>query len=708
MNVAAGIWGQLAKGAAWVTVGKLLAAVFGLLLNAMIARLLSPEEVGAYFLGLSIATMAALFGQFGLNRGVVKLVAGALAEDKREKVRRLVYGVFAIGALGGLILLAWFASPAAGWVLAKVFASEALVALSVVIGVWSLALLFQGLVAETYRGFHAIGPATLYGGLLAALLGSVSLALVWFGQVPVRLEQVALIVVAVTGLSTLIGGAYLVKRIIHFPRSSGEPVAGELFHLGWPLLMASVATFGLREFQLWTLAVVGTAEDVALFGASMRLANLMTTALVLFNAVVPPMVAAAYARQDFRRLEELLRVTAALSALPAIAVLLVLLLVAGDVLGVVYGDFYVQAQLTLIIMAGAQAVNVLTGSPGVLLTMSGGQKVVMRWAAISGAAGVAVVIMLAPVYGHVGAATGFAVSIVLHNVGMWLHCKRHMQINTLADFRRLVDLWHKARIRVECAAHNGLPLGRLNRLLAPLERLAWRLRGKRLVCCFGDPNAIVFRMLNADQRFSGTRFQVVSVRGATAFGLGNPNSQTNALQVFQDELARLQPAQPILFMMGEVDAGFLIWLRAKTRNRSVESCMADALQRYTSFLAGVHRDHPSLIVSAAPLPTIPDGEIHGKVANARREVDASQRARTDLTLEFNRRLKDWCTAHGVCFLDLDAYSLDEKTGLVSAGLLNRNPGDHHYNQAAFADLIHKALLAMQRDGCAVSILQEPE
>ena len=44
-----------------------------------------------------------------------------------------------------------------------------------------------------------------------------------------------------------------------------------------------------------------------------------------------------------------------------------------------------------------------------------------------------------------------------------------------------------------------------------------------------------------------------------------------------------------------------------------------------------------VIVVSSPLPTIRDNIDFGEYANLRREIRASQKQRTDLVLEFNRR-----------------------------------------------------------------------
>jgi hypothetical protein len=57
-------------------------------------------------------------------------------------------------------------------------------------------------------------------------------------------------------------------------------------------------------------------------------------------------------------------------------------------------------------------------------------------------------------------------------------------------------------------------------------------------------------------------FDVCIVGGATAQGAVNPNSKTDALAIFQKKI-KYTNADNILIMLGEVDCGYLIWVRSK-------------------------------------------------------------------------------------------------------------------------------------------------
>jgi hypothetical protein len=207
---------------------------------------------------------------------------------------------------------------------------------------------------------------------------------------------------------------------------------------------------------------------------------------------------------------------------------------------------------------------------------------------------------------------------------------------------------------------------------------------KELVLVLGDSHASVFQQASFQARFDSHEFQVVAVPGATVSGLSNPNSKTQALPTFLNSL-RQTTAKTIIFLIGEVDTGFVIWYRSQRDGIEVAESLERAIGNYQSLLEKASAIGRVVCISA-PLPTIRDGHPFGEVANARKEVKATQLQRTELTILFNSRMRAFCVERSLAFIDLDPVSLGPD-GLVHPMLLNPSPTDHHYNPSLYAELI---------------------
>lgn len=681
---------RLLKGGAWVFLGKIVAAAAAVVVNAMLARILSPEELGAYFLILSFVIVASLFGQLGLSRAVVKLVAEALAHNQPGRARGIIRAVVGIGLIGAVIIFLLIWGGVGEWVASVVFTSDQMSGVTVLAALWVCVYVFQGLFSETFRGLHRVGLATLFGGLFSGLTSAILFACIWLVVGKTGLKEVIIVSLAAGMTSVVLAGFMVAKQSSSLGKA--EPAkARDILFLAMPMLATSAALFGVREVHLWVLGAIRPESDVALYGVCAKLINFLTMPLLIINSVLPPVVAELNAKGKKSQLQTVLRSSSTLASIPSILGFLVVVFWGGSILSFVFGEFYEAAYMLFLILAAVSVVNVMSGSPGVLLMMSGYERVVMRYALIGGVLGIMASIFFINAIGVVGVGIGVGVGMIIHNVGMWNFSRKRLDIHTHAGWGSLIEIYRWVRERIESSFSLGSGWVMLELCMRTAENIVWRISGKQVIECFGDSHATVFRRLNYVEGVGDTRFRAVSVKGATAFGLGNPNSKTNTLDVFRDSLAKISRKRRVMFLMGEVDAGFVIWWRSQRYQKDPYECLDDAVTRYTVFLKEVLKRHNDMIICSAPLPTIEDGIVHGGVANARREITATQVERTEMTLEFNRRMASWARKHGAVFVDLDSYSYDEKTGKVKDTLLNKDVSDHHYDKDSYRDIIFVGL-----------------
>ena len=169
------------------------------------------------------------------------------------------------------------------------------------------------------------------------------------------------------------------------------------------------------------------------------------------------------------------------------------------------------------------------------------------------------------------------------------------------------------------------------------------------------------------------------VPGASAQGAVNPNSRTDALNIYKNVVTNVK-ADKILIMLGEVDCGFVIWVRSKKYNISVdeqiEKCVNNLFEFINFILNKTDLKSEDIIVTGSILPTISDSTNKIYLNGARAEVDISQLERTNKTIEYNNMLKDMSQKNGYKYIDITSQLIGVN-GLVKDEFLNKNPSDHH-------------------------------
>lgn len=227
-----------------------------------------------------------------------------------------------------------------------------------------------------------------------------------------------------------------------------------------------------------------------------------------------------------------------------------------------------------------------------------------------------------------------------------------------------------------------------------LERA--RTTGRAHVVCLGDSHLFVFRDdLPHDQNVTHlvphAWFDTCIVTGATARGLVNPFSYTNALNVYRRRIELAEPWQPVVFQVGEVDCGFLIWFRARKQGEPVDEQLRHSIESYVGFIGEVRaRGFEQLYVLSAPLPTMRDGHEWQGSARARTAIrDVPQRDRTELTRRYNAELAR--LAGDYEFVDVTEPTLDATTGLISDAYVNPSQDDHHLAVEPYSRLVAERL-----------------
>ena len=428
----------VARGGAWALGGKFIAAISAMAVNALLARYLSPDDLGAYFVAVSLVTIGATIGVLGVDAAAVRLIASRYADSDRAD-RRAYLALVLIVAVAGACVAA-FAYRSLSPSIAHVFGTGALVHVSVALAIWIVLAALQRVMTEVFRGYRDIRMATLLagvgtkgGGILVGLLmpvGVIALAL----ADRVSFAGVVFVAAGASGIVVLAGFARLVAR---------EPRLWQSFRrIGWhrvrvlsgislPILGSSVLV-GLRmQSDIWILGTFGEPQLVAQYGAALRLVTLVVTPLLVLNAVVPPLVSRFHRGGEMRRLETTLRAAATLVSVPSLVALVVLAWWGGPLLGLVYGDFYRGAASVLLILCVGQAVNVFAGSCGMTLIYTDYQSAYMVITLVSTLVVVLLGIALVPVHGAVGMAVasslglivqnGLAVAVVRRGLGIWTH-----------------------------------------------------------------------------------------------------------------------------------------------------------------------------------------------------------------------------------------------------------------------------------------------
>jgi hypothetical protein len=200
-----------------------------------------------------------------------------------------------------------------------------------------------------------------------------------------------------------------------------------------------------------------------------------------------------------------------------------------------------------------------------------------------------------------------------------------------------------------------------------------------VIYCLGDSHVDVFSFVRQMRIMKRTLLDVTCVAGATARGLSHSNSTSGASLVFRTVLSSIDSEScHILFMVGEIDCGYLAWTLSRERETSVVDEIAVSLKNYSDFLdSTVMERFNSVFICGAYPPVLRDNVDWSSGIHVRSQVGATQKQRMELTRYFNHELRKICLSRQLTFVDLSDHLMDRRTNQLRVSLAHPVQTNHH-------------------------------
>ncbi|WP_417507884.1 flippase [Marinomonas gallaica] len=397
------------------------------ILGIVLARTLGPEEFGRYSFILSLIAIAVIPTIAGMPQLLVREIANAQL-DKRW------------GELKGI--LNW----AMGYIVAVSFVVMLLLALAIEVK-WIRPdignLLWVGLILIPIRGVLARQNALLNGlrfPVLAQLPQGVLTSffvLVLVGFILLlgfRVDAYFLLQIQIiASLIGLIISAYFVssKKPKEIKSITAEYNIKQWHKTLLPFTLLAVISTMNNELASVFLGFLADEESVAYFKVAMQGVTLLALGLAAINTVIAPQISRYYRQGDMVATQELLTKSVRLSALTSLPFALLLIFCSKWIVTLLFGVKYLAAAPIITILCIGQVVNVLMGSVGLVLQMTGNEKKALKALSITMIMTVGLLLILVPLYQAVGAAISVTISMIFWNILMFFDVKRNTGLITI-------------------------------------------------------------------------------------------------------------------------------------------------------------------------------------------------------------------------------------------------------------------------------------
>ena len=399
-----------------VVFGMRLTGAFAVLATqVLLARWMGAEQLGVYVLAFSWLIMLSTIVGLGYPMASMRVVGKALHEARPGLIRGFLHrGRMVTVGVGSVVAL-----------LASVV-------------VLSLSGVFDAMQQRVFL------IALLAVPILAAMRmhERVAQAQGWFflSMAPNMLLRPLLFLLAVFLIHRLGGGldawdamaahvllivAMAVAHLLLFRQRMAAtlpPAAREYDDAGWrkialPLLIVTLFSQYFADMDIAIVGLLLRPDELALYNAGYRIALIISFGFLAINAVLMPRVSRLYAAGDTAAIQQVVRQATLLTSAGAILAMVVLFYWGREILAL-FGDEFVAAYSTMLILAGSQLVLAIVGPVATLLSVTGHQLLCLRvflWSLLA-------LVLFSVVFTLLAGIEGAALAVLLVNLlwALWL------------------------------------------------------------------------------------------------------------------------------------------------------------------------------------------------------------------------------------------------------------------------------------------------
>jgi O-antigen/teichoic acid export membrane protein len=403
--------------------------VLQLLISMFLARFFGPENYGLYVFTFTIISLFYLMHNSVINNITVRYGAKYWAEKKIRELKGLVrFGI----------------------------------SLTIIYGILVAVIIYGGLTLATFKESGVIRRDTLYiacmsiitfplmsyvGTVLRVLnkgiIGQcpeyiirpwvfIALVLTAYFMIPESLDVNKILIYQTVAALT----AFLVAVV--FLHRQKKWCYGDLenkYHIKtWcnaavPFLLMGGVMLINTQADIVMLGLMSSPETTGMYKVALNFANIVGLSLAATNLYLSPKVSSLYETGKIEELQLLLSKFSKWSFFMALMPSILFLLVGENILNLVFGSDYTQAYGVLSILIVGQLLNVMFGSVGMVLNMTGNQSYAARIAGMAAILNIVMNLIMIPNFGGEGAAVSTAVTLFIWNSLMYKSVKINTKLN---------------------------------------------------------------------------------------------------------------------------------------------------------------------------------------------------------------------------------------------------------------------------------------
>src|SRR5690606_871393 len=183
----------------------------------------------------------------------------------------------------------------------------------------------------------------------------------------------------------------------------------------YPMMLSGAIIVFLGWVDTFVLGIYETDETIGVYNVALKIATLTSFSLQAINSILAPKIAKYYKEGKDREFRKIIKFATNINFLITLVIVVLIIVLHKTLLGM-FGREFQSGSLVLLILCMGQLINSLSGSVGVIMQMTGLQKVYQNIVLMALLINVMLNFMLTPKYGATGAAIATVISMAFWNI----------------------------------------------------------------------------------------------------------------------------------------------------------------------------------------------------------------------------------------------------------------------------------------------------
>ncbi len=411
---------------------RVLAVIFGYLVQVLLARHMGAEDFGFYSIVLSTGVLLSYLAGLGFPTSVERFLPVYIAEGEWGKAKGMVNRAQQLTLATGVALVLA--------ALPFIFLSDRLDrphAILFAAGMLLTPLLGLTNVTTSVMQAEKKFKASFFIDLFLPPL----LMLIFFGSMTFLYHDLTAAhgVTAVLLVHAVILAFLLYKFWTSLPEEYRTAKAvyrtAKWVKASLPILLMTGFVIIVYRVDLFIVGAILGSKQAGIYAAALAASDMLAMFLKASDAVANPEIAPLFKRRDFKNLNRLMGLVAALAFWPTLIAGAAMVVFGKQILGM-FGAGFEAGHTVLILLIVCRLIKAWSGAPGYLLIMTGNQmKLVTNYSALV-VVDVALVALLTWKLGLAGAAAASAISMLFSRIWLVHTARKYTEVNTALFGRR--------------------------------------------------------------------------------------------------------------------------------------------------------------------------------------------------------------------------------------------------------------------------------